>query len=322
MTNKKIDKIIDIIKQSKSILITAHNNLDGDAIGSETALGLALKGIGKNVHILLKGQIPSKYKFLPCADNLIISSIPALSDTLIILDAAGWNQLTPFRPKNFIGKTIINIDHHIDNQRFGDINWVEPRASAAGELIYYLLKKMPIPLTEDIALCLYIAILTDTGRFQYSNTTATTHRIISTLLSHGVRPYTVSKHIYENIRLSELKLLQISLKTVKVKHKIIWAWVTKKMFKQAGSKWEDADQFIDYLKSVTDIKVALLFKETKNPGEIHVNFRSKDNKIFVNKIAKQFNGGGHNSAAGCIAKGSRKNVEAKILKAVKAALKK
>lgn len=323
--NKVIGKIVNIIKENHKFLITAHDNLDGDSLGSELALALALKKLGKDVDILLEKSIPKQYRFLPGITKLTTTSCPKKPDVLFILDTAGWGQLEKLKPECFNKQTVVNIDHHIDNKRFGDINWVDTKASAVGEQIYNLLKRLSVPLTADIAKCLYTAILTDTGSFQYSNTTAATHRIISQLLTRGVCPPLISGHIYGNIPLSKLKLLQLALKTLKSLgpcNQIIWIWITRKMLKEANARIENTEGFIDYLKAVTGVKIAMVFKETTNPGKIRVTFRSKDPKISVNEIAHQFGGGGHKAAAGCTVWGSKKEVEKKVLKAVRKVLKK
>lgn len=324
--NKTIDKIIHTIKKNQNFLIMAHDNLDGDSLGSGLALALALKTLNKKAQILLNESIPAQYKFLSGPAKLIPFTKKTVKtpDVLFVLDTAGWNQVKKAKPVEFNKQTIINIDHHIDNKRFGDINWIDPKASAVGEQIYTLLKRVPVPLTKDIAKCLYTAIVTDTGSFQYANTTAVTHKIISHLLTRGIYPHLISGQIYENIPLSKLRLLQLVLKTLKSTGKdnqIIYFWITRKMLRETHAKQEDTGGFIDYLKAVKGIQIAIVFKENTKPGEIRVNFRSKTQKIFVNEIAHQFGGGGHRAAAGCTVLGSRKEVEKKVLKAVRTTLK-
>ena len=141
--NKTIDKIIYTIKKNQTFLIVAHDNLDGDSLGSELALGLVLKTLNKKVQILLNESISAQYKFLSGSVKSIpfIKKTVKIPDVLFVLDTAGWNQIKKINPVQFNKQTIINIDHHIDNKRFGDINWINPKASAVGEQIYALLKK-------------------------------------------------------------------------------------------------------------------------------------------------------------------------------------
>lgn len=322
-----INKIIDIIRKNNNFVILSHDNLDGDSLGSGLALGFALRSMDKKVKILINEPIPEKYKFLPGINTLVAkysflkNKKNSKTNVLITLDTAGLNQMGHFNPKQFEKQTIVNIDHHIDNKRFGHINWIDPKASAVGEQIYTLIKNMPSPITTNIAICLYTAILTDTGSFQFSNTTPMTHKIVSNLLNFKVFPRVITKHVYGNIPLSKLKLLNLALDTVKTQNQIIWIWVTNKMLNDSNAKPEDIEGFIDKIKSVTNIKVAILFRETQKTREIRVTFRSKNPTIHVNKIAHKFGGGGHKAAAGCTIYGNRKQIENKVLKEVKKRLK-
>lgn len=316
---KTITKIIKTIKKHKSFLILAHDNPDGDSAGSGLALKSLLNSLGKKCHFVLGNPIPERYSFLP-QSNTIKTRMPKSynPEVVFVIDTAGWGQIGHIDPQQFKNKIIINIDHHIDNKRFGTINWIDTKAAAVGEQIYAIFKNARIPLTKATASHLYTAIITDTGSFRYSNTTTNTHKITSDLLASGIEPSKLTGYLYENIPLCKQKLMSLALNTLKTKSngKIIWMWVTKKMFTQAGAKHEHTEAFIDSLKSVSGVKVAIIFKEEINDGERRVTFRSKDSRIAVNEIAHQFNGGGHPAAAGCTIKGSNKEVERKVLKTV------
>lgn len=320
--SKTISEIIDVIRRNRRFVITAHDNLDGDSIGSALALATALSKKNKDVGIVFGGPVPWKYRFLPDLNKFIgkKDNFVNKKTVLFVLDTAGWGQMEKLNPEKFNGNIIINIDHHIDNKKFGKINWVDPGASAVGEQIYNLLKEMSVPLNPGIALCLYIAISSDTGSFQYSNTTYKTHKIVSQLIRYGAQPNIISEKIFGNISISRLRLLQMALGTLKLQNGIIWVWITKKMFRLANAKKEDTETFIDYLKTVTGVKVAVVFKDGLKPNEKRVTFRSKDSNIAVNKIAHRFGGGGHPAASGCTIKGSRKEVEREVLDAVRSAV--
>lgn len=329
---KILDRIAQTIEKNNKFLIIAHNNLDGDSFGSGLALGLALKNMGKDANFLLKTPIPERYNFLPGIKEITTKIQDSKKySVLFVLDTAGWDQIEGVDPSLFKNYTIINIDHHIDNLKFGSINWIDTRASAVGEQIYKLLTKLKIPITKEIASCIYTAILTDTGCFQFSNTTSDTYEIASKLLQKGALPSYVSEKIYERMPFRRLKLFQYALSSLKIGHnkKIIWMWVTQAMLKKSGAKREDTEGFIDYLKAVEGIKVAVIFKEepVKNEispappycfrrGWVRVTLRSKDSKIFVNQIAHKFNGGGHPAAAGCTVQGTKKEVEKRVIEAI------
>lgn len=314
-----MDKIVKIIKENKGFLITVHDNLDGDSLGSGLALGLALKKLEKDIKFLLKTPIPEQYRFLPGIKKLAANKVNIKKyNVLFILDTAGWNQMEKLNPGLFKKYTIINIDHHVDNTRFGSLNWINPKASAVGESVYNLLKRLRITITKDIAACLYTAILTDTGCFQFTNTTPVTHRIAASLLKTGISPSIISNQIYERMPPSRLKLLQYALSTLKLGYhnRIIWMWITREMLKRSGANKEDIEGFIEYLRATSGIQIAILFKETAEKNRIRVTFRSKGPRIHVNKIAHEFGGGGHPAAAGCTINGTRREVEKRVLKAV------
>lgn len=323
-TNDLIHKIINIIKNNRRFLIIAHDNLDGDSFGSGLALGLALKNMKKDVKFLIKNRAPKRYTFLSGIKTLVTKTIDLKKyRVLFVVDTAGWNQMDWLNPYSFRNFIIINIDHHIDNNRFGHINWINTEASAAGEMIYNVLKTLKAPITPSIATCLYTAILTDTGNFQFRNTTVDTHLISAELLQNGAPPSFVFEEIYERMPIARLRLLKYALGTLKTGYnkKIIWLWITQKMLQNSGADREDTEGFIDYIKAISGIKVAILFKEGIRKNEIRATFRSKDPKIFVNEIAHKFNGGGHPAAAGCTVYGTRKEVEKKVLRVVEDTIK-
>jgi len=323
---KKItNEIIKAIKNKNNFIILAHSNPDGDATGSSLALALALTKLKKKVKIFLPYSTPERYKFLPGLNKFSISKMPHRKpEAIIILDTAGWKQIEKINPKDFDHIPVINIDHHIDNKKFGSINWIDTKASAVGEQIYQLLKELKITITKDIATCLYTALVTDSGGFRYSNTTTQTHKIASNLLVSGIKPQDICTHLYENIPLCKLKLLQTGLKTIKTSQQgqIIWMWITRKMFKQTKAKQEHTEEFIDFLKCTAGVKVAVVFREGKRHNEQRVTFRSRDPLIAVNKIAHKFNGGGHPAASGCTVFGSRQQTEQAVLKEVRKAIRK
>ena len=309
-------KIAGIIKNNRHFLICAHDGMDGDSLGSGLALGLALTGMGKSVYFLLTSPIPRRYKFLPGIKTLgTIKPDWHKLQVLFVLDTAGWGQIAGRIQESFRGSHIINIDHHTDNHRFGSINWVNTKASAVGEQIYFLLKNMKIPVTKNIAACLYVSILTDTGRFQFSNTTSVTHQIAAALIKTGVNPGRMAAQIYESAPPARLKLLRSALDTLQYEHgnQIIWMQITRQMLAKTGAAREDIEGFIDELKAVAGVKVALIFKQEANKKDIRITFRSKTPRIQVNKIAHFFNGGGHPAAAGCTVTGNMNKIIRKVL---------
>jgi bifunctional oligoribonuclease and PAP phosphatase NrnA len=320
-------KVIDAIRRGRRFLITAHINLEGDSLGSQLAMKKLLIGMGKDALILDSDPVPEHYKFLPGAGEVsgALNSFKDF-DTAIVLDCPTLDRTGKI--KGIIkdkAKLIINIDHHISNEKFGDINWVEPNASSAGEMVYRLFKETGIRLTKEVALSLYIAILTDTGSFNYDNTSSVTHEIAGELLGYGLDPAVVSESVYERRSMKDLKLLGLVLATVKLNKAgtVAYLEVTRDMLDKTNADITKSEGLINYARSIDKVKVAILFKEDiKDGSKINVSFRSKGNgqTIDVNKIASFFGGGGHMRASGCVIKGSLKVTEKKVLAKVEEAL--
>jgi len=314
-----IDKVLDYIRKGKSFLITSHMNLEGDALGSEIAMSYMLRKMRKKCFICNSTAIPRIYNFFPSL-NIVQSAREKLKnfDTAIVLDCSDLDRTG--KVKDFVtrARVVINVDHHMDNKNFGDANWVNPRASSAGEMVYELFRKAKIGLNKDIATCLYSAILTDTGSFRYRNTTAATHIITGHLLKYGIRPEYVFKKIYESHKLSRMKLLSLALAGLVARKGVAWISVSNDMLKKTGANFEDVEGFIEVAASIDGVKVAVLFQEIEK-NKIKVGFRSRGN-INVSNIAASFGGGGHFAASGCILKESLRNAEKKVLNKIRSYL--
>lgn len=324
-----INRVIETIKRSKRFLITAHVNLEGDSLGSQLAMKELLIGMGKDSFILDNDPVPEHYKFLPGAKEMsnALNKVKDF-DAAIVLDCPTLKRVG--KVKDIIkdkAKVVINIDHHISNEKFGDINWVESNASSTGEMVYRLFKEAGIKLTKEAALCLYIAILTDTGSFNYDNTSSVTHEIAGELLGYGLDPAAVSESVYERRSVEDLKLLALVLATIKLIQDgtVAYLEVTKEMLDKTGADIAKSEGLINYARSIDKVKVAILFKEDfVEKNKINVSFRSKGNGeiIDVNKIASLFGGGGHMKASGCIIRGSLEEAKEKVLAKVEEVLKK
>lgn len=311
-------KIIEAIKKNKKFLITAHVNLEGDSLGSQLAMKELLEYLGKEAIIVDSDHVPDHYKFLPRADEVSNKIDKMIEfDAALILDCPTLKRIGNVR--NLVkNKFIINIDHHISNEKFGQVNWVDPNASSAGEMVYKLFKEMKVPLTRETALYLYIAILTDTGSFNYDNTSSATHEIAGELLGYGLNPALVSEDVYERRSLEDIKLLGQVLSTLKVNQtgEVAYLEITKKMLEETGADVAKSEGFINYARSIDKVKVAMMFKEDiKEPGKINISFRSKGD-VDVNGLASYFGGGGHVKASGCVIEGSLAEAKSKVLKKV------
>lgn len=316
-------EIASILRREKSFLILTHYRPDGDAIGSQLALVLLLKGLGKQVTAWNDDEVPAKFKFLTGAD--LITRPPATPqpfDVVISIDAASWQRVGTATERIASRKHFINIDHHISNEKFGEINWIVPTSPASGQIAYDLIKRGGFQLTPEIAQCLFAAISTDTGSFMFANTTADCLRVAAELVETGINVGELSRHVYESYPYARLRMLQLALADLKLTdHKrTAYFWITKDMFAQTGAKREDTEGLIDYARAIEGVVVAVLFEEMDEPGKVRISLRSKHPKIDVNSIARHFGGGGHKEAAGAKLTGPPNEVAPKVLAAVSSAI--
>jgi len=316
---EKIEKIKDAIKKLDNFIVTSHINMEGDSLGSQLAMAGILKNMGKNFVLYDNDKIPDRYQFLPHVD-LVKNRISSKTkfDAAIVLDCPNLRRTGKVKSTVKKAGFIINIDHHVSNEKFGDINWIEKDTSSVGEMIYKLYKNIGCKITKEVALHLYISILTDTGSFNYSNTSSATHEIVSELLGHGIEPYSISKSIYENKTLGEIRLLGEVLSDIKVvlDGKVAYAVVHKKLFKKTNTTSTACENFVNFARSIKGVNVAVFFREDmKKDNLFHASFRSSG-KIDVNKVASFFGGGGHKNASGCILKGNFEDAKRKVLKRI------
>lgn len=295
-----IKEAIDLIKESENIFIASHVNPDGDNLGSSLALALALKKANKKVSVLKSDIIPDTFKFLPGIDT--ISSFDNNCegiDLFIAVDCGDEERLGDNKCLLVEANNVINIDHHISNTNFGDINIIDSDAAATGELIYYLIKEMGIEIDKDIATNIYSAISTDTGSFKYESVSSNTHRIIADLLDTGIDKADINIKLYENMSLTRMKLFIKAMTTLEIlsQGKIVILNITQEMLRETGANMEDSEGIIAFIKKLDTIEVACILKELRE-NEIKVSLRTKK-YADASLICEKFNGGGHKKAAGC-----------------------
>lgn len=315
MKTKDVLLLKDILKKAKTILITTHRNPDGDGIGSGVALMSILLKSGKKVDFVTKDTVPFIYNFLPYVNKIKkVDSINKRYDVVIFLECPDKDRngkIIDFK-KNF--KISVNIDHHIGNTRYADINIIDSKASAVGMQLFEFFKKAGFKIDLDVALGLYTAIITDTGSFNFANSTPDVHRAAAELIEKGVKPSFVSSNVYATSPEST-KLMAQMLSRIRIKDGIGWSVLTKKMFKQTKALDSEIDNFINLIRNIRDVKIAVLFKEY-GAKVIKVSFRSKTG-FDVNRIATFFNGGGHKYAAGCVIHKTLKDAISSVLKIIR-----
>lgn len=295
--------------------------MEGDALGSQLAMADILRKMGKKYIILDNDPVPPMFAFL--VGNEKIKNRPGRHDkfdAVVSVDCPLVERTGRVAEYFKSAKVVINIDHHISNFNFGNFIWLEPDMSSCGEMLYYLYKRLKLKIDRRAALCMYVAISTDTGYFAYENTSHRTHKIVSELLKTGIKPLWVANHLNEKKSVNDLRLLTGTLGTLRLHlgGKVASIYTSRGMLKRLDVGPESAEGFVNYARSVNTVEIAVFFLERPDkPGEVHISFRSKGN-VDVNKLAALFNGGGHPNASGCVIKGSiakaRKVVLAKISK--------
>lgn len=321
-----LKKAVACIKRNKSFLITAHTNLEGDALGSELAFCRLVNKLGKRAIIVNEDSVPYGYDFMPGADDIIkykynIKNIKF--DCFVILDCSGLKRCGEVYRLNKDQKTILNIDHHISNDNFGDVNWVEPHFSSTCEMVYRLYKKLHVCLDRDSALCLYAGILTDTGSFRYSNTSSFVHKIASELLRFNLDVPLIYKNIYGNIPLEDMRLLTKILPKMQFRAagRVVWFAVPRNLMRDHEISFDLTENILSFGRAVKGVEVTVVFKENLGiKNEIRVNFRSQG-KVDVNSIAKLFGGGGHRTASACTMHGRLDEVKNMVLNKIEQILK-
>jgi len=293
--------IAQILAPYNRVLIFIHEMPDGDCIGSALALAQGLKQKGIHSAVVMKQPLPGKYGFLAGSVQILLpESLDSQVEAIVFVDCSEPERIG-FDFKQFCPnvKMIINIDHHISNTCFGQYNFLDEKAAATGEIIYKLLVNMETDITPEIATALYTALVTDSGSFQYDNTTSATLRLAAELLDHGADKRAIKKYIWENYSLKDLKVLCETLNslTLCADDKIAYVYLDQDKINSLKASEENFNGLINYPRSIAGVELAIFFKEIE-PQVVKVSLRSKE-YLDVNQLASVFGGGGHVRAAGC-----------------------
>ena len=318
MKAKMFDEILSPLNSASRVLVASHLRPDGDALGSMIACVLWLKNCGKDVTGWIEGGMPEKFRYLP--GHELVSAPPASPekfDVFLALDTSVKKRLGTVSAAVAPGALWINIDHHVSNEIYGDINHVDPSAPATGQIVYELFLHAGVPLTPDIATNLFAAISTDTGSFQYQGTDSRTFDAGSGLVAAGVDVAVLSRAMYENQPKRRFGLLRFALSQAEFDcgDRIASFSLTMADAARLGVLPEDNEGIIDNLRSIEGVRAAIFFEELPE-GKVRVSARSKDPALDVCKICQIFNGGGHPMASGARIPGTLNDVKKNFLKAV------
>jgi len=318
MDDAIVPRIVDAIRGSRDgVLITSHERPDGDSVGSLLGLAIALDAAGRKVVIRCPDPVPAKYRFLPCADLVRTADQPINHpiDLIAVVDCAALDRIGAVQDLIAPGTPTINIDHHTSNTRFGDLVWVDTQAAATGQLIFQLLKAGAYPIEQQCATVLFAAISTDTGSFQYAQTTPATFEVAAELLRLGVDLASVSEALYMRFSRERTRLLSRLLDRANFEcgGHFCYAWLDAELFRKTGARREETEGLIDHLRAVDGVVVAAILERLPDRKGIRLSLRSKHPDINVSDIAARFGGGGHIAAAGATVAHPSAEFEAELI---------
>ena len=313
-----LSQVVELIENKNRFGITTHIKPDGDGVGSSLGLCWLLRSLGKSAEVIVRGDIPPSYRSLPGADAIRdVETLDGDYDAVFVIECSDLE-----RPgiKGLDRQFTVNIDHHATSAHFGTINWIDSTASAVGEMIYNLCKAIGGRVTREIAECVYMALVTDTGSFHFSNTTERTLKVASELIKAGAKPARISEAVYNNYPWSRIELMRQVLATVKRDEsgQIATLRQTLAMRKEADAVDGDNNGFVNIPLAARDV-LAVIYMREVGPDEYRVSLRSKGD-INVARVAEKFGGGGHRNAAGLRIVGNWDEKEQELVAAVKEAV--
>ena len=299
MNNNSFEEISEQLKKTDSILLFTHVNMDGDTLGSAAALCKVLRNMGKECYILLEDEMHDNLKFMDKGYCTYDQNVISRPDVSMCIDCGELKRFPKRADKFKEGSVSICVDHHGTSEPFCQFNYIDPGAAATGELIYKLITAMGQEIDKEIGEALFAAITTDTGNFQYSNTTKESHEIVAKLYDAGIDPNKVSVEIYETVRVEKLLVRNRILDTMVLAcdGRLAIAYVTQEMLKKTGALMEETEGIVSELRSIDKVEVAVFLKEDAD-DTVYVSFRAKRD-ADVAEVAAKFGGGGHKKAAGC-----------------------
>jgi bifunctional oligoribonuclease and PAP phosphatase NrnA len=298
-----LQTVVDVLRSHERFVVVAHENPDGDALGSLLGAALGLRALGKDAVMYLSdsGPTPPEYRFLDLSE--VQRDLPADIEERVLLavDCANARRIAEGTQAVDRARFVIDVDHHHDNSRFGDVNLVVPAASSTAEVIRDILRELDVDLTPRIAEALYVGLVTDTGRFQYTNTTPKALRLAAELVEAGANVHDIFQHVYETVQFAKLKLLARALDRAASFEggALVISYLLREDFAEAGAEEPYSEGIIDHLRAVEGSEMVALIREPPREGPTHrISLRSSHDEIDVSAIARKRGGGGHPQAAG------------------------
>lgn len=312
--------ICRVLREKRSFLVACHENPEGDAIGSELALALALRKMGKAVTVLNADPVPANLAFLPGADKVVFEEDGSKYDVAVVMDCGSPERTGRIGPELRKCPLLVNIDHHRTNGDRGGLSLVDPDAAATGLLVHRVLSAMGYDIDVDVATNIYVAVLTDTGSFHYGSSSPEAFEVAGEMVRRGVDPWAVAEQVYETQSANRLRLLGRVLASLEVEAggRIASITTLRGDLREFRCGKDALEGFINYPRSIVGVEVAVSFRE-EDGGVFRVSFRSKG-RVDVSAVAARFGGGGHRNASGCTVPGSLPDVKRKVFEALSAVL--
>ncbi len=299
-----VKTVADAIRENDRFLVVTHENPDGDALGSMLAMALGLRALGKDVVMYLAGSAPTpaEYRFLDLADVRRELPDDLEERTLLAVDCANDRRIGEENTGVDRAKLVVNVDHHHDNSEFGDVNLIVADASSTSEIVRDILGELDVALTPELAAALYVGLVTDTGRFQYTNTTPKALRLAAELVEAGADVHGIFRHVYETVQFAKLKLLARALERAQLFEggRLVVSYLLKDDFGDVGAVEPYSEGIIDSLRAVEGSEMVALIREPpRNEGPARrISLRSSHDEVDVSAVARKLGGGGHRQAAG------------------------
>jgi len=315
-----LSAICRVLREKDRFLVACHENPEGDAIGSELALALALRKMGKTATVLNADPVPANLLFLPGADTVVFSGDGSKYDVAVVVDCGSPERTGCVARELRKCPLLVNIDHHRTNGDLGELSLVDPDAAATGLLVHRILSAMGYEIGLDVATNIYVAILTDTGSFHYGSSSPEAFEVAGEMVRRGVDPWAVAERVYETQSAQRLRLLGRVLDSLEVSDggKVASITTMREDLREFASGKDALEGFINYPRSIVGVEVAVSFREEEG-GVFRVSFRSKG-RVDVSAVAARFGGGGHRNAAGCTVSGTLADVKTRVLEALAAVL--
>jgi len=316
--NPAFHQIVEAIRTRQRFVVSSHSRPDGDSIGSQLSMAYALRALGKEVVVVNADPAPGPLMQFPGVPGIVIAPrVEGQFDAAMIMECGDLGRTGVEGLDRFF---VINIDHHPGNTSYGQINWFDASAAACAEMVYDIVRAIPVPLTREIAMHIYLAILTDTGSFHYSSISPRTFDICRECLEAGVDPVLVARNVYDSNNMGRLKLFGSVLSAMQLDEtgRIAIVYVDHQMARQAGGTYEDTEGLINLPLTVKEIEAVVFFKQIEGE-EYRVSMRSKG-EIDIGAVAKEFGGGGHKNAAGCTVHGGIDALQKLFIEKIEAAI--